>query len=443
MTLNQTPAYNLKVVLNETGLKPDVLRAWERRYGLPNPRRTPGGHRLYSEYDIETIKWLRARQQEGLSISHAVELWNSSLAKGFDPLVSFQPANQVFRPPILPALDTHIDNLRQDWLSANLAFNSTKADEVLNQAFAIYPIETVCTEILQQGLSEIGHLWYQGNVSVQQEHFATAESHRRLETLLSATPPPTRQQLILLGCPPGEMHTFSILLLNLFLRRRGLQVIYLGADIPTQQLAEATRTIKPDLLVLSAQQLSTAASLRRSLHTLQSLGIPLTYGGLIFNRVPSIRERIPGIFLGETIPDAVTMIEQLVVTHPNLSSQPVIEAPQDQLARLYSENRPRIEALVNISLSQDAQQTEFIATANAFFGNALAAALELGDPAYLEADMQWLKKLLTNRALSSSMLNPYFSAYHDAVEDILGESGSAIISWIDHHLVDKPIDKLE
>ena len=79
----QEPTFNLKVVVQETGLKPDTLRAWERRYGLPQPHRTPGGHRLYSQRDIDTLKWLVARQNEGMSISRAVKLsprrkWASS-----------------------------------------------------------------------------------------------------------------------------------------------------------------------------------------------------------------------------------------------------------------------------------------------------------------------------------------------------------------------------
>ncbi|HMN28091.1 MAG TPA: MerR family transcriptional regulator, partial [Caldilineaceae bacterium] len=70
------PVYNLKAVVRETGLKPDTIRAWERRYGLPEPRRTESGHRLYSLNDINMLKWLIARQNEGVSISRAVELWN-------------------------------------------------------------------------------------------------------------------------------------------------------------------------------------------------------------------------------------------------------------------------------------------------------------------------------------------------------------------------------
>src|SRR5512145_2746366 len=92
--VSTTPAFNLKVVLKETGIAADTLRAWERRYGLPMPQRSAAGHRLYSQRDIETIKWLLKRQAEGLSISRAVDLWNEQMASGSDPLAV----------PILPAL---------------------------------------------------------------------------------------------------------------------------------------------------------------------------------------------------------------------------------------------------------------------------------------------------------------------------------------------------
>src|SRR5512145_944070 len=85
-TANQNPIYNLKAVVQETGLKADTLRAWERRYGLPQPERSGGGHRLYSQRDMEIIKWLIDRQEEGMSISRAVDLWRSLEEEGRDPL---------------------------------------------------------------------------------------------------------------------------------------------------------------------------------------------------------------------------------------------------------------------------------------------------------------------------------------------------------------------
>ena len=89
MDYSKTPTYNLSAVLQETGLKADLLRAWERRYDLPKPCRTQGGHRLYSAYDIEVIKWLVARQTEGLSISRAADHWRSLTESGLDHLAHY------------------------------------------------------------------------------------------------------------------------------------------------------------------------------------------------------------------------------------------------------------------------------------------------------------------------------------------------------------------
>lgn len=81
-----------------------------------------------------------------------------------------------------------VDLLKSNWLAACLAFDSLRAEDLINQAFALYPVETVCFEILQKAIGEIGQLWYEGKASVQQEHFATALAVRRIETLISATP---------------------------------------------------------------------------------------------------------------------------------------------------------------------------------------------------------------------------------------------------------------
>lgn len=81
-----TPTFNLKAVVQETGIKPDTLRAWERRYGLPEPNRSSGGHRLYSQNDIDTLLWLMSRQNEGMTISRAVDLWRSLESEGRNPL---------------------------------------------------------------------------------------------------------------------------------------------------------------------------------------------------------------------------------------------------------------------------------------------------------------------------------------------------------------------
>src|SRR5512140_535997 len=176
MPLSQAPTYNLKAVLQETGIGADTLRAWERRYGLPKPQRTPGGHRLYSQRDIHLIKWLVSQQAEGLSISRAVKHWNELAAAGEDPLAGvLTPADRHFAGP-LPGLDS----VREDWLAACFAFDEPGAEHLLSQAFALYTPETVVTEIILRGLHEIGSRWQQGLATVQQEHFLSGLAMRRL-----------------------------------------------------------------------------------------------------------------------------------------------------------------------------------------------------------------------------------------------------------------------
>ncbi|HET8708223.1 MAG TPA: MerR family transcriptional regulator, partial [Pseudomonadales bacterium] len=377
--INKSPVYKLKTVLSETGLTADVLRVWERRYQLPRPQRSAGGHRLYSEYDIETIKWLKARQAQGMSISRAVNSWNEIVKSGVDPLMEATPAEaaQIYN---LPSGKSQIDVIRQAWLDAALSFDARKAEEVINQAFGIYPVETVCIEILQEGLSQIGRDWYSNKITVQQEHYSSALAVRRLETLITLSPPPIRNQTVLIGCPPRELHTFPALLLTLLLRHSGLNVIYMGGDIPIEHLEETIDAIHPNLVLFAVQQLCTAATLRSMANAMLNKRIPMAYGGQIFNRVPDLRQRIPAHFLGENLKESIRSIERLLLAPPYSLEVPNASHPYEALVRLYQERRPFIERGVYERMDIGVMPLENLAEANKFFGDELSAALELGDP---------------------------------------------------------------
>jgi hypothetical protein len=236
---------------------------------------------------------------------------------------------------------------------------------------------------------------------------------------------------VLLGCPAGEFHTFPVLLLSLLLRRRGLKVVYLGADLPAEEMEETAAAICPDLVVLAAQRLTTAATLRSAARLLQNRGVPLAYGGLIFNRIPRLREPIPAHFLGESIAEAVSTIEQLATAPLALPAAASLDDTRETLIRLYHEKRPRIELAVTERLRQDGVQINGLEERNTFLGNGLAAAFELGDPAFLEADLAWLQGLLANRHISAVSLSPYLAAYSQAVRAELGVAGAPITAWLD------------
>jgi DNA-binding transcriptional MerR regulator len=425
-----TPAYNLKVVLKETGIAADTLRAWERRYGLPMPQRSAGGHRLYSQRDIETIKWLMKRQEEGLSISRAVDLWNEQVSSGTDPLAGLvQTASPVSNPLQNKSLDTTLDSLRAHWVEACLEFSESSAEQTLNQAFSLFPVEAVCIEILQKGMSEIGELWYKNRASVQQEHFASSLAMRRLDALLSASPAPTRNQTVLVGCPPEEWHTFTPLLLALLLRRRGLNVIYLGANVPADQFSAAVKDIRANLVVLVAQQLITAATLQQTALVLSSQEIPVAFGGRVFSIHPELPASFSGYFLGHDLLAALDQIEvmfnkKLRPPQPRSASPAHIAAHQAFVSK-----RGQIELTLREWIDPLSMTPETIKTGIHFLGENITAALQLGDMSYVSSEVEWLKVLLQFHQAEPEQLIHFMETYSAAVNKNINGRGKPIFDW--------------
>ena len=428
-----TPAYNLKVVLKETGLAADTLRAWERRYGLPIPQRTPGGHRLYSERDIHTIKWLIARQAEGLSISHAVDLWNTQTASGSDPLAGLASSaltSLQISPTTLSPSETTLDAMRGQWVTACLNYDETKAEQTLNQAFSIFPVEAVCGEVLQKGLSEIGSLWYENHASVQQEHFASGLAMRRLDALLIASPAPTHAQNILVGCPANEWHTFTALMLALFLRRRGMGIIYLGANVPTERFEETIHAVRAELVILVAQTLASAASLQSAALTLTSKGIKVGYGGRIFNIRPEITKYISGYHLGNNVMASLEEVEHILSGKRKRIQ--VQSASQEYVAahQFFTSKRADIEMTLKSLANPLAFSSESFQTGIGFLGDNITAALQLGDMNHASDEMNWIKYLLHSYERPDEELVLFIDAYAKAVHKHINGSGKPIFEWL-------------
>ncbi len=430
---DQINSYNLKAVVMETGLKPVTLRAWERRYGLPEPKRTAGKHRLYSQRDIDMLKWLLARQREGISISQAVTIWRNMEADGQDPLVAASPVSGFAATATLPeAIGEQLAELRQAWVDACRAFDEGRIDQIMTQAFSRFPTEVVCLEILQKGLATIGLGWYEGNVTVQQEHFASAQALRRLEMLVAAQPPATRSERILVGCAPKDTHTFSSLMLTFLLRRFGWDVIYLGADVPTEQLAETIQVTEPDLVIFTAQQLFTAVSLLNISHILQEHGITFAFGGLVFVNMPTLVDHIPGYFLGATLVDAPRQVQRIFAQ----DLQPIEPLPLPQAYQMgaveFDQRRARIEAAVWSELEASGLPTYFLSEINNYFGRDISAALKLGDIELLNSNLDWLLALLANHGWPQQWLTIYLQAYDKAAAAHLPTAEHPLRQWLRH-----------
>ncbi len=297
------PSYNTAAVEQRTGLRPATFRAWERRYGFPKPGRLPGNQRLYSDQDIAAIRWLQRRTDEGLSISHAIELLQVRLREGSIP----HP----------PAVDSHgrpTAALAEDFTRALLGLDSGAAEQILTEAFAMYRVETICLEVIAPTLVEVGERWHRSEISVAIEHFATSFVRRKLFALFNAYETGRGRGLVFAGCAPDEWHEVGLLMISLFLVRRGIRLSYLGPNLCPDGLAGTLRHHRPDLLIVSATSEETADRVDDLASVVSALPEPrpiLAFGGQGFDDEER-RGRLVGTYLGPDAGSAVLIVEHLL-----------------------------------------------------------------------------------------------------------------------------------
>ncbi len=430
---NHLPTFNLKAVVRETGLKQDTLRAWERRYGIPQPERTSGGHRVYSQRDIDVLKWLVARQNEGLTISRAVDLWHRLEAEGQNPLNAVAtPEPPVVTSTIPEALGhgSNIEAMRSDWIESCLKFDEIRAEQTLAQAAALYSPEIVCTQFLQKGLAYIGQQWFEGKATVQQEHFASTLAVRRLEALIAASSGPTRPGRVLVACPPEELHVFSLLMATFLLRRNGWDTMFLGANVPVSHLEETISVVKPGLVVLAAQQLYTAATLLQTAQVLQTANIPVAFGGQPFNQLPELRNRIPGYFLGEQLDQVSQVVQQaLAKTLPVPQTSPIPDSYKKALGH-YRDRQPLIESAVWEAIDHTDFPHVTLSYWNFIISRNIVGALTLGSMAYLDEDQTWTRDMLLNHNRSQAALHQYLASYAQAAHSQLNKTAAPVLDWL-------------
>jgi methanogenic corrinoid protein MtbC1 len=308
------PLLNIKAVSQATGIESVTLRAWERRYGVPMPNRTEQGYRLYSERDIAILNWLKTKVDEGVTIKRAVGLLHSQMPQRID-YINEEIQATLAASTADPDAAANFEDLVDALLQAVHAFDTVNAQEIIKQAFVLYPVEDVCLKLLLPVLAIIGEKWERGETSLQVEHFTTHMIRQQLLALGATMPSPWRAGRIVAGCAPEDWHEMGILMLSLFLRRRGWEVIFLGQAVGLDRLMEAMDAIQPDVLLLSSGYLDTSVNLLVAAEqTTEHLSdrIWFVYGGMLFDHAPELIGHIPGIYAGPTLLDARDRIDSLL-----------------------------------------------------------------------------------------------------------------------------------
>lgn len=300
-TYSTMPLFNLKAVVQGTGVSATTLRAWERRYGILQPNRSGSNYRLYSERDIALIRWLKTHIEGGLSISQAIGLYYGN------------PPTDLIEPPppstngytsLIPL--PYLTSARAKLMEACLHFDEPQADTLLNQLFAHYSIENVLCEVMQPTLMSLGKLVLAGDINKTVGYFALEYARRKTMALLDAQPVNVDAPLVISGCAPREKHDLDILLFSLFLKSTGWRLLYLGQNVPLVDLRAALETLKPVMVVLSATTPFAALDLIPISRMVSELPSPrplFGFSGYAFEQNPDlVAQMVNGIHLGDSNP---------------------------------------------------------------------------------------------------------------------------------------------
>jgi MerR family transcriptional regulator, light-induced transcriptional regulator len=306
------PLFNMKAVEQQTGISAATLRAWERRYLLVEPKRTSSGYRLYSERDVALLGWVRTQMAAGLTISRIVAMIETMRTNNEELTIDTDEANTaLYRQgvPMTPA------SFVQPLYSALVTLDSERADDIIEQAFAMYTLTTVCLDVVVPTLVEIGEAMHSGQISISTEHFSSSYLRGRLYGIFRIYPHHPDLPMVMVGCAPSELHEIGSLIFSVMLRQYGYNVIYLGQDVPVNDIVETALQERPAAVCMSANSKNSALQLRdmqAGLNRAGSNAAIFCYGGRAFDYDPTLRAEVSGHYLGNDPRDAISMLNNLL-----------------------------------------------------------------------------------------------------------------------------------
>jgi DNA-binding GntR family transcriptional regulator len=209
-----------------------------------------------------------------------------------------------------------------------VSFNAQGIEKSINEALAVYSAETIASKLFGRIINQLEAEWLQGRVSLQVHNYAITTLYTYLAAMFKTTGGPVAgtHNRIVLACAPDDKHEIGLLTLALGLKQRGYQVIYLGSNFTVSDFHTVIQTATPAVVCFTAGTEESGETLTQlpaqCLDNLQ-LTTPIkktknnykplfVFGGIAFNKTPSLINRVPGIFLGQTIETALTYIGQIL-----------------------------------------------------------------------------------------------------------------------------------
>jgi DNA-binding transcriptional MerR regulator len=387
----------IRVVAARTGVSEHTLRAWERRYGVPKPNRgAENRYRLYGEDDIADVLWLKQQVETGIPPAQASVLLRqrreSSRALALE---SPQPIAAV----------------QNALLDAFARSDDAAARQILDEAFALFAPEQVVLQIIEPTMKEIGERWLRNEMTIWREHLASSIVQQKLYAVLQSQPPHTiADPSLVAACAPNEEHALGLLIFSLLAQRQGWRIIFLGQGTPLAEMHDVVHVSKASAVVVAVTTVIGLAGIIPWLDATNRPPAKLVFGGRMLDCLPTLREHLPGEYLGA---DAFAASRDLVALKPraqywtpskrvwnaaNALRAQRLKIAGDTVARLGAAWPPKWDVA---DLSH----------ATMFLIDALFCALAFDVPELMNAERAWLDEMMPARAAPAELLDQHIETF--------------------------------
>jgi MerR family transcriptional regulator, light-induced transcriptional regulator len=237
----------IQVVARRTGLTADVLRVWEKRYGVVEPGRSEGGRRLYSDADVERLRLLSRASEAGRRIGRVAELTTEELRRMVREDERQEVRVRGAAPTVTGAPDQH---LAAAWQAVE-EFDPKALGTALMRATIALSAPVLIDDVAAPLLKRIGESWAHGELRPGNEHLASAVMRQVLSSLVASCTPEAESPRVVVATPSGQLHEFGSLFAAAVAAAEGWRVIYLGTDLPGEDIAQVADETMADAIALS------------------------------------------------------------------------------------------------------------------------------------------------------------------------------------------------
>lgn len=237
----------MRLVIQRTGLSADVLRAWEKRYGVVSPERSEGGQRLYSDEDIERLALLRKATAAGRNISQIAGLSIPAL----EAMVLEDESRRATRTAEPERRSSQAHFFFEACMAAVKRLDAVELDALLRRAAMQLSAAAVVDEVITPLLRELGDSWHRGEISPAHEHMGSAAIRRMLSWMSGSAIVPGSAPAILVATPANQRHELGAKIVSTTAATEGWRVVFLGADLPADAIAAAAVQAGAGVVALS------------------------------------------------------------------------------------------------------------------------------------------------------------------------------------------------